>query len=481
MTNITILGSCRQTPISNHFHTTSIQEALTYPHYTKEILQEIKYLKHNDIPHEATKCIFRSGLLSHCSNGISNEYHSHLKREFEETDFFLIEVASRLYYKWQGYYLHHIAEDEQYGFYDRENIKYGELTDEEIEADLIDIRKELYPKKFLIISHLATYNHGKRYELIRSLEFICERLDIPFLDQSSFISKYGGSIVQDDKNHYTEYGHQVVGLELKNIISGSLSFPQQKRVYSVYDNDSLRVSAHGFHGFGDFLRGTIHLFQTSENSGVEPKVNYSNHILNQIFASNNVLSVDECRQVKYFFLFGATNVLDYTYIFSNLFYERPIDDNCRKWMIENCFQLRLSFKKKLDAFKEKISLKDGEYSVIHIRLADEEVFNNNRLNDMNILIETICKMNTTEKFILIASNTLYLPHINHPSVIKTGLQCGHLGTDTITLEQAEDTIIEFMIMSTSRHIYQLSVYDWGSGFSDIISSLFTIPITKYRI
>ena len=42
---ITIFGSCRQQALGKYYSTTSIQESLTYPHYTKEIIQAIEYCK----------------------------------------------------------------------------------------------------------------------------------------------------------------------------------------------------------------------------------------------------------------------------------------------------------------------------------------------------------------------------------------------------------------------------------------------------
>ena len=45
MSYITILGSCRQLSILKYFNVSFIQEELNYPHYTKEILQQIIYLK----------------------------------------------------------------------------------------------------------------------------------------------------------------------------------------------------------------------------------------------------------------------------------------------------------------------------------------------------------------------------------------------------------------------------------------------------
>lgn len=51
---------------------------------------------------------------------------------------------------WKNLFLHHIATEDTYNFYDRQNIIIESSTDEEIEDDILNIQKELYPKKILL-------------------------------------------------------------------------------------------------------------------------------------------------------------------------------------------------------------------------------------------------------------------------------------------------------------------------------------------
>jgi len=221
MVCITILGSCRQQCISNYFNVTNIQKTLNYPHYTSEILQQIRYLKYKNIQNEFTKYCFRDGLLSKCSKEISDESYNILKKEYDETTFFLIEIASRIKYKWNNLYLHHISVEEQYNFFDRDKIIVEDLTDEEIENEIIQIKNELYPKPFIIISHFATYEKGKRYELTQLLKNICKKHNIPFLNQSDIIKEFGTNILINEEvlAHYTSEGEEIVGKVLFNKIN----------------------------------------------------------------------------------------------------------------------------------------------------------------------------------------------------------------------------------------------------------------------
>jgi hypothetical protein len=206
---VTLLGSCRQWSIRSYYSTSDIQDEITFPHYSKEVLQEIQYLKYRNLTKEETRYCFRSSILSNCKREIDDTLYNKLKEQFDNTSFFLIEIATRVAYKWKNLYLHHIAVDPKYELPDIDEIEVYDLTDEEIEEDLKKIKEELYPKKILVISHFATYNRGKRYDLIVSLEEICKKLDIPFFNQSLLIEKYGMDTIkkEDIMAHFTDYGN----------------------------------------------------------------------------------------------------------------------------------------------------------------------------------------------------------------------------------------------------------------------------------
>ena len=221
MEYITILGSCRQDSISNYYNVSYIKEKLSFCHYSSEILQAIKYLKYRNIKTEFTKYCFGSGILSKCTKEITDENYNFFKNEFDKTTFFLIEIATIKKFKWNNLSLHRICIGEQFNFYDRDNIIVEDQTDEEIENDIIQIKNELYPKPFVIISHFATYEKGKRYELTQLLKYICLKHNIPFLNQSDIIKEFGLDILNKEEvlSHYTSQGHNIVGQILFNKIN----------------------------------------------------------------------------------------------------------------------------------------------------------------------------------------------------------------------------------------------------------------------
>jgi hypothetical protein len=482
MAYVTILGSCRQQPISKYFNVSSIQDSLNYPHYTKEILQQIRYLKYKSIASEQTKFCFRSSLLNKCQSPISEDHFLHLNNEFNKSSFFLIEIASRISYKWESTYLHHIAEEPQYNFYDRDRIMKEYLSDEDIENDIIEIRNELYPKPFIIVSHFATYKTGKRYELIKLLEKICLKFNIPFLNQSDIVEKYGENILVKETilSHYTTEGLNLVGNILFDKINEVKKNPTKQKLYQVYYTSEERVKKHSFHGFGDFIKGAIHLYQLTYGTNVELKINFSNHNLSKLFVCDNHLSIDECENTTYIHGHEKIDLHKVNHVYTNKDEFTNISVECKEFIKKKCLTPRIAFQEKMSNIKQALNLIDFQYSIIHLRLDDNETFNPNRLKKILDIIHWLTS-NSSETFILIASNDMYLKHINYPSIIKTNLESGHIGLHTTSLTQCENTMLEFMLMTTSKRVYQLSVYCWGSGFSDTVNKIYDVEVLRCSI
>ena len=76
MTKCTVLGSCRQAFMNNSF----IQPDISYPHYTKEILQLIKYCKYGEtvVKQNETKYTFRTPILHNKELEYSDKTFNHL-------------------------------------------------------------------------------------------------------------------------------------------------------------------------------------------------------------------------------------------------------------------------------------------------------------------------------------------------------------------------------------------------------------------
>jgi hypothetical protein len=221
---VTSFGSCRQHALSNHFQLTSIQERLTYPHYTKEIVQAIEFCKgisSSDVE-TLSPFLFRSGILSKRPlKGTA------FLNEFQTTDLFVIEIASRQSYRYRDFYVHHILTESAYEFPERHLINVYTQIDEEIEADLLRIKALLSPKPFIVVSHVYTRVTGSRYTLVRLLEQLCAKHTIPFLDPMTLLPEPLELLFDhDDTNHYTSVGHEAIGLIYQKFIQQTLRTAQ---------------------------------------------------------------------------------------------------------------------------------------------------------------------------------------------------------------------------------------------------------------
>ncbi len=479
---ITILGSCRQVPVSKYCKITNILEGLNYPHYSSEILQQIRYIKYKNINEYDTQFCFRSGILS--KNTISDLKYYELKRDFYDTTLFLVEIASRIAYKFNNLFLHHIAEEDKYGFVYKNNIHKYELSDEDIENDIINIRNELYPKPFILITHFATYNYGKRYNLIKLLESICLKYNIPYINQSDIVANNINILVDEPiLSHYNHTGQDVVAKILYNKITEVFN-TNSKIIKQVYYTSNNRVKTHTFHGFGDYIRGTMCLYQSLYNKNIILNVNFSNHNLSKLFVCNNHLSINECENVIYVFndipnhdysVFENKNIFTNHILISN-----HISDECKNFIKKNCITPTIYFQNKLSHVYNCLQL-NIPYSVIHIRIYDDATFNTQLYMNIILCIYQIKQNNPNTRFIIMSSSSIYIDQINFNFLIKTHLSRGHIGLHTTNLQECEDTMIEFMIMTTCTKIFQLSVYAWGSGFSDIVNKVYDVPIENYNI
>ena len=96
------------------------------------------------------------------------------------------------------------------------NIKMIRMaTNEEIESDILEIQKMIGNKKLVIVSHYSVYINNKllqsRYELIKTLENICKKHNLIFIQPNEIIGddKLQNQIISSDLGHYTSYGHKL--------------------------------------------------------------------------------------------------------------------------------------------------------------------------------------------------------------------------------------------------------------------------------
>ena len=210
--SITLFGTCRLNQISNH---NSINNDINYCHSTKEVIQLIQFLKGElIITKPYNNLCFRTAI---CENKYI-DYNDVYNKQFADTSIFIIEICSNKKYIHNNFYLHNLSVDIRYrGTNTRtpreilDNYVFETQSDEEIENDILEIQKILYPKKIIIVSHYNSKLNGEylptRNHLINLLDIICKKYNIHYINPTNVLSNFTqAQVMQDDLGHYTDIG-----------------------------------------------------------------------------------------------------------------------------------------------------------------------------------------------------------------------------------------------------------------------------------
>jgi hypothetical protein len=219
--SVTLFGSCR---IDNKYHNNNLNNHINYPHSTKEVLQQIKFLMGLiSFPEPFNKICFRGGITE--NNPIL--YNPEFTRIFNESTICFVEICSDKTYIYDNYYLHHLSVDKRYYELHKnqddlrfikntpqtilDNYKCIKQTHAEIETDILEIKKLLKSKKMILVTHYNSKLNGEylpsRHDLITFLMTISEKYNIPIINPTDVLKDYEQTdVMKDDLGHYTYFG-----------------------------------------------------------------------------------------------------------------------------------------------------------------------------------------------------------------------------------------------------------------------------------
>lgn len=484
--NITILGSCRQYSIKNNYNTSSIQDRLTFPHYTKEIIQAIEYCKGvHQFDNNLTQYCFRTGILT--KSNIN--YQKELQQEFENTDLFVLEIASRISYEWNNVYVHHILSENEYGFHDIPNIKIRDLTDIEIENDIVRIKELLYPKKILIVPHVYTRTSGKRYELVKLLEHLTTKYDIPFINPSELLKNETDIYEEGQAFHYSSKGNNLVEKLYKERIDTIFSKKTVVLVLKQWYINYCSKKEEYIWGIGDILRGIIGIYKLSKKYNFDLIIDKSfhpishvlkndkHHLSNIVEKSKNDIPFILPDNVEHYInneLLNNSNT--HLLFFSNMplsSYDGEVSAELQMF-IKHFLRPKSDFNSYL---QEILSTLDINYNIIHYRLGDTELV---RLKTDNLNLEKTYNhllKNNFDNTVLITDSTHFKDFVRlHNTNIKMlNTKICHLGYID-SYESIRDTMTEFFLVLNAKYIKSFSTYGWISGFVYAIHNIFNVPL-----
>jgi len=259
---VALFGTCRLAGIRRHFDCTDFDDAISFVHSTKEIIQLMKFITGQiEIPEALNPFCFRTGILNRQPVAWSDRF----LQQFNEADLFVIEICAMKKYLLQGYYLHHLAVDDRHDFYRKTPeyilqetvVQYQDR--QEIKKDMMEMMELVHPRKILLVSHInaaiETGGHpslfqkvydkadewvmstfpflvpllpedhsnipvaaaGPRAELIELLRTLAAEMGMAYLNPAMMLSQYRQQrIIQTEAPHllplhYTNFGNVMAG------------------------------------------------------------------------------------------------------------------------------------------------------------------------------------------------------------------------------------------------------------------------------
>lgn len=242
-------------------------------------------------------------------------------------------------------------------------------------------------------------------------------------------------------------------------------------------------------GFGDFLRGTVALFQLSQLLNFELQVDFSRHPLSRYIEPCDILDLQDEQPIYEFFNtdikklepFLADQVLRGTsYVTTHAVPLFSMDSECRYFICKR-ISPKVDVNSRLQTLLSEFAL--DRFCVVHMRMGDHTFG-----ADVSVVpaVEDCLRELIVPKWgrnvLLISDNIaikeLLAKNFSVVLIANTPVHLGQCGNNDSPGHGILDTFMDFHLMARSEEIYQYSAYPWGSGFSDMCSRIYDIPLTK---
>lgn len=251
-------------------------------------------------------------------------------------------------------------------------------------------------------------------------------------------------------------------------------------------------------GFGDYIRGSLALYQIAKELNLNFKMDLSNHSIgkylighdnpsllspNELFRDKGLCWKDAMKaHISRFFLKtsrNATGKFEYVVI-SNTFPEWPLSEDCKEFVRSQMLPTP-----ELEKFIAQHKPNE-DYVCVHIRTGDWVGFSEND----NAIEELAEKINDNMAEIKAQANGKKIFVFSDSMALKQLLKKQHNIHYTETVpshsmhadNNSQDMLVDWFMIQYSQHIYQFTndYHGWGSGFSDSASWLRDVPITKFK-
>jgi len=490
-TIVTILGCCRQDSISRKFNESQIRNDLSYTHSTKEVLQVIDFLNDKNYS-EFSPYSFRTPQI----NGrIPNR--NRLMKQWRITNVVVIEISSLKFYLREKVVYHHEAFDnpESLATSCKEHLKeQNKSISEHIQSipELIDdlslIVQKLAGKKIIFTTNFVTRKNGTRFLIYSALKEFCQQHNHEFIDTHQIFNYWRSQDILIEEPvlaHLNHLGHEIMLDRYDKAITQVSMEDQKIRVLTAKYVSYPRTE--NIYGLGDYLFGLMHLYQLTNLSSdkILLKVDYSQSSLVFDRKQSTVNSSEEPEY--YFHEADDADILSGDVVFTNKRPKSPVSVSCRDFIFRNALPFDENFMRKAAEIFKKYNLIPGQYTVIHVRLGDTEVFLDASVEQIALsqVVETIFRViqnfdNERNYLLVVDSKNLKMKLQGFGIPVTVG-SVAHTGNSLNELTAIEDTLLEFYLLLKSEKIIQLSTHSWGSGFSECASILGGVALDRINL
>lgn len=483
---VTVLGSCRQDSLYRLFRVSKIRDGLTYPHYANEILQLVKFLK-GSIRSFKSPYVFRNDSIG--QKTISGKV---ARTAFKSTDVFVLEIASRYEYWHLGEFVHHVAYDNPgllparlRGDQTLNTIERRKQSFAELSEVLDEISLELMGKPVVIVTNIASRSGSERQELNAFLSEYAKKMGYGFFDPSVLLQEYALEelcLIEPVISHFTNFGHEVVGGRLRSQI-----LEQHEKMLgtslTLTQKYVAEINGPG-HGLGDFLYGALTVFENAHKFGLIPRADYSDHVISNYLLPGTGTTGGALKTV--FHEDDPQPLSSPGVVFTNKRPKEKISSAALDWLKAEALPPNDELKQAVEKAMLALELKDKEFYSIHVRLEDSAFTAGEPIQEVAMTaLATLSKIKSGLALrgdVVLFTNSYLLRDLASREGIKTyDANAVHLGASGTDPRGVLDTLVEFFLMTKSRHIVQLSRYSWGSGFSEIAGLMGGVSVSKVEI
>jgi|UniRef100_A0A6C0D8R5 hypothetical protein len=281
--------------------------------------------------------------------------------------------------------------------------------------------------------------------------------------------------------------------------------PNLKKIVNVYQMDYNFGISHP-PGFGDYLKSCFFLLHICKALNLEFDMNFKNHPISKYLVVEHQDDIDFSK-IEYP-EWGEHNYIDKNGLNAFINNLNSVSDSNYYFFTNGWPFLKIKIKginiiksklipnefleQHINMFMNKLNLERKKYVTIHLRCSDD-IFDGKSdtrvLQKFKNILLNISLKNDCKCLILSNSNRAkYLIKdlkLNNVCFKVSGVT--HLGNKDKTNNVVNyddgvlDTMKDFFVMSNSKLIISLSVYGWGSCFSDMCSQIYSVPIIKINI